>query len=112
MEHISICSDCRKVHEEMQNLNTVINSAKPLYNKKKINSKKIRQKIAACVAGLVIFSVAFGGYSQFIPLNPQDDPEIADLVNNSIFNQMNLPTDEYGILNPDKEVAYEQSSYE
>lgn len=112
-EHIDECEICREKHSAFLQVEKLVRTAKPYHARKKALDIKLKQKILASMYVLVIFTSTYSGYAYFFDMmNPQSQPEIADLIDNSFFNRMNLPTDEYGILNPHEEMNYEPVSYE
>lgn len=101
--HLEVCEDCRQVHSDMHKLESLIQSSKSVHFKQKTSLKL--NKIVAAIGLFVFVSVFTGNVIAFnsIEIHPKHQ-EVIELINNSIFNQMKLPTDEYGIMNPHEEV--------
>lgn len=111
-KHLGECEICRKKNDEMMQVEHIIRSAKPLHIKdnNKVISK--HKRILASVVVLFTMTIGFTGYSCINnSIQPQFEPKVADIIDNSYFNVMNLPTDDYGVLNPHEELNYEQVSY-
>ena len=109
MAHLDCCEECSEKYSEMIKIENLVKIAKPVYYKGK-NKQKIFafNKIAASFAFLVCLSFVSGNYSEFYSLqHTLKHSEVSQYVDNSIFNQMKLPTDEYGLLDPNKELVDE-----
>ena len=109
MVHLNSCEECREKHSEMMEIENLVKRAKPAYYRSK-NQQKIFafNKVIAGFAFIVCLSFVSGNYSEFASLQKTlKHSEVSEYINNSIFNQMNLPTDEFGLLDPNKELVNE-----
>lgn len=92
LEHLKICSDCRKEHDEMLQVASLAKEVKP-YIKKKSAKVHLLSKVAACV---VVSLIAFSSINTIY--NNQKEAEIKLVKENSVIAKMGLPTDDYGLL--------------
>lgn len=92
-EHLKVCSDCQKEHEEMQKVSSLVKEVKPFIRKKSSRSK-VKLKVAACFLTLIF---GFGMINLLIPKDiNKNKTSLATEI--SPVAQMGLPTDEYGLL--------------
>jgi len=108
-EHLDVCAICRKQHSEIIEVEKLVKFSKTAYlkNKFKTNTVRLNRAIAG-VAVLIFTSFIFNNYSELNSINTHlKHPEVSEFTNNSLFNQMQLPTDDYGILDPHKELNYD-----
>jgi len=102
--HIKSCKYCRNKHNEMLKIGGLVRSSKPVYLRSQARKSVLKLNKIAAVFFITILSLSYTGGL----LNRQEEhPKVVELVNNSLFNRMNLPTDEYGVLDPQKELSYE-----
>lgn len=92
-EHLRVCPDCQKEHEEMQKVSTLVKEVKPFIRKNRAHSK-FKLKVAACFLTLIF---GFGMINFLIPRDiNKNKTSLATEI--SPVAQMGLPTDEYGLL--------------
>jgi hypothetical protein len=109
MQHLEVCEDCRLQHEEMSKIDDIVRLAKPVYFRGK-NKNYIYKlnKLAACFAFLFLLSFVSGNFNEIYLLHQKlTHPEVAEYIESSIFNQMKLPTDEYGLLDSNGNFYYD-----
>ena len=110
-QHLDNCAYCQNKYDDMMQVEELVRSAKPLYSKRKNFKDKLFQlkyKIAASIVILAIAAIGINNYYESNYISIESDWEIAEVTSGSIFNQMNLPTDEYGILSIDKDFTYDK----
>lgn len=103
-EHINICPDCKKEHEDMQKISSMVKEVKPFikYTEKNPNRKINIYKHAAVFLGLIAL-ISIVGINLNI-VNVSNKPIDTNLTNldvdleNSVIAQMGLPVDDYGLL--------------
>lgn len=107
--HLDTCETCRKKHAELLEVEDLIKFSKPAYFRSKIKSNTIRlNKAIAGIIFLILTSFVFNNFSELTAINTKiKHPELSDFISNSFFNQMQLPTDDYGILDTHKEISYD-----
>lgn len=92
-EHLKVCPDCQKEHEEIQKVSVLVKEVKP-FIRKKSQRPKIKLKVAACFFTLIL------GFGMINFLTPKDINQNKTSLATEIspVAQMGLPTDEYGLL--------------
>ena len=92
-KHLQECEECRKEHEKMQKISSLIQEAKPYIKAKQKQNKLLR---AACALSLVFFS------SLSVPFLFHDAQDVYDNLvahtSGPTVEEMGLPVDEYGFL--------------
>lgn len=108
-EHLKHCEECRKIHEEMEEIENIVKFSKPSY----LRAKKVQQlfqvnKMVACFASIFFICLLCGNINEVYVIQHRiSHPEIAEYTSNSIFNRLNLPTDEFGLLDANRKFYYE-----
>ena len=103
--HIKNCKVCRNKHQEMLKIEGLVRSSKPAYIRSQARRSVLKLNKVAAIFFITMLSLSYSGgvfNNKFV-----EHPKVLELVNNSLFNTMNLPTDEYGVLDPQKELNYE-----
>lgn len=102
-EHLKVCPDCRKEHEQMENVANLVKEVKP-YIKKETKLLKIKfpSQIAACFIVAILCFFAITNYSYYIASKNDNDEALALVKQDSISTQMGVPTDEYGLINTEE----------
>jgi len=109
LEHLKHCEDCQKMHEEMEKIEKLVKFSKPSYQRtKKVQQLFQTNKIIVCFVGIFVVCLLCGNINVIYDIQHRiSHPEIAEYTSNSIFNKLNLPTDEFGLLNANREFHYE-----
>lgn len=95
-KHIEECEECKKEHEKMQKVSSLLSEVKLYYKAKR---KKIRKLKAACaVLGLILFSTTFGVIS-----NNEDIMDRLMYGSTLTAEDFDLPVDSYGLITVDNE---------
>jgi len=98
LEHIKVCPECRKEHEQMENVASLVKEVKP-YLKSKPLKFKVPSQIAACFIVAILCFFALTNYSYYIASKNDNAEALAMIKQDSISTQMGMPTDEYGLIN-------------
>ena len=91
MKHLETCEDCRKEHERMQKVSSLIAEVAPQLREKRRNTAKIK---LACVSFAIIFFVATLGVINF-------NTDIHDTLmygQTMTTEDYGLPVDSYGLI--------------
>lgn len=94
-KHIEECEHCRKEHEDLKKVSSLIKETKPYYLKKYRNSKKIIKSVAGF---FLICIVIFAVQNRFEKRSLLNEINIATNEDYSVIEQMGLPTDDYGLF--------------
>jgi hypothetical protein len=93
-EHLKVCPDCQQEYEQMEDISNIVKEVKP-FIKRGISHNRIALKVAA---GLTIIFLSFWVFQTTYFTNKSSNSALAMVKNESPAAQMNLPTDEYGLL--------------
>ena len=88
-KHLTECEDCRKEHEKMQKVSSLISEVRPLYRKNRLQKLKV-----ACIAFAMVLSSASLGFMT----HGQDFVDTVKYGSVLSAEDYGFPVDEYGFL--------------
>jgi len=94
--HLEECPYCKKEHNEMEKVASLVKEAKPLIKTKR--TRTVWTKIAASMIISIFIFYTVSLYSNQLQISNNIDNENISLKENSIIAKMGLPADEYGLL--------------